>query len=296
MAHVDLIMPSRSAAALPTVRKLRVDDLKLALAQGVDDFWAMPTHTVFLGLIYPVAGLLLGSASFSNNFIPLLYPMAAGFALIGPIGAIWLYELSRRRELGLDTSWRHAFDVFHSPSLPSIAALGILLLAIFAIWIASAQAIYQASFGYQTFATVDAFARAVATTPEGRAMIVVGNLVGLLFAALAAMISVVAFPLLLDREAGFAAAIATSTLVVTRNPGVMALWGLIVAGGLVLGSLPFFIGLAVVVPILGHATWHLYRRAVAPDDNPRPEYRPPERGKRFAADFPASLFTSSRMK
>ena len=123
-AQTDVILPTEPARELPVVRSIGVTDLRDALAKGVDDFRAMPTHVLFLSLIYPMIGLGLGAATFGYDLIPLLYPLAAGFALIGPLAAIGLYELSRRRELGLDTSWQHAFDVRHSPSLRSIAALG----------------------------------------------------------------------------------------------------------------------------------------------------------------------------
>jgi uncharacterized membrane protein len=289
MANVDLIMPAQPVRALPAVRHIQLADLKDALSRGLDDFWAMPTHVIFLCMIYPVIGVALGNATFNHNAIPLLYPLAAGFALIGPIAGIWLFELSRRRELGLDTSWRHGFDVVHSPSFPSILALGLLLLAIFGLWIAAAQAIYISAFGYREIGAED-FARQVLTTPEGRRMMLVGNLVGLPFAIVAATISVVSFPLLLDRNVGFSVALMTSVRAVVKNPVVMAAWGLIVAALLAIGSLPFFLGLAIVMPILGHATWHLYRKVVVPEAGERPEYHPRDKGTRYAADFPASLF------
>src|SRR4029078_13524588 len=120
---------------LPVVRSIGLSDLRYALAKGLEDFRAMPTHVIFLCLIYPIAGVAIGRAAFGYDVVPLLYPLATGFALLGPIAAIGLYERSRRRDLGLDTSWRHAFDIFHSPSLPAIAALGGLLLLVFGVWI-----------------------------------------------------------------------------------------------------------------------------------------------------------------
>jgi uncharacterized membrane protein len=293
MAHADIILPTEPTRDLPVVRSIGPADLRDALAKGLDDFWAMPTHVVFLTVIYPIVGIALGGATFGYDVIPLLYPLAAGFALIGPFAAIGLYELSRRRELGLDTSWKHAFDIVHSPSLWSIAALGGLLLAIFAIWLAVANAIYVANFGDQEPTAPIAFIRRVLTTPEGQNLIIVGNAVGLLFAVLAFSLSVVSFPLLLDRHVGVAVAIVTSVRAVLRNPLVMASWGVFVAGGLAIGSLPFFIGLAVVMPVLGHSTWHLYRKVVEPDPGPRPDFHPRPKGRRYAADFPVSLFVPS---
>jgi uncharacterized membrane protein len=289
MAHADIILPVEPTRELPAVRSIGLKDLRDVLAKGLDDFRVMPTHVVFLSLIYPVVGIILGSATFGYDVVPLLYPAAAGFALVGPFAAIGLYELSRRREAGLDTSWKHAFDVIHSPSIWAIAALGFFLLVIFAVWLAVADAIYAASFG-QDPTTAGAFVRRVFTTPEGQKLIVVGNAVGALFAVLAFSLSVVSFPLLLDRNVGVAVAMFTSVKAVLKNPVAMALWGIFVAGALVIGSIPFFIGLAVVMPVLGHSTWHLYRKVVEPDSSPRPEYHPKAKGRRSAADFPVALF------
>jgi len=289
MADADVILPTQPARHLPVVRSIGFRDLGYALTKGLEDFRAMPTHVIFLSLIYPIAGLALWRATFGYDVVPLLYPLAAGFALIGPFAAIGLYELSRRRELGLDTSWKHAFDIIHSPSLWSIVALGFFLLAIFGVWLAVANGIYVASFGYRQPASLVEFADMVFATPEGRRLIVVGNAVGFLFALLAFALSVVSFPLLLDRNVGVPVAIATSVRAIFRNPVTMAAWGIIVAAGLVLGSLPLFFGLAVVMPVLGHATWHLYRRVVEPDLSPRPDYHPQPKGRRYAADFPSSL-------
>ena len=168
----------------------------------------------------------------------------------------------------------------------------MLLLVIFGVWIAVAEQLYVVNFGYAEPTSWTGFARDVFTTPAGINLIVFGNAIGFLFALLALMISVVSFPLLLDRNVGPAVAMLTSFRAVVANPVTMALWGLIVAVGLAIGFLTFFIGLAVIVPVLGHATWHLYRKVVAPDDSPRPLLNPVRKGWRFGADFPASLFSS----
>jgi uncharacterized membrane protein len=246
----------------PRVRTIGIADIRDALARGIDDFAAMPTHAIFLCLIYPIVGLFLARLTFGYAILPMLYPLAAGFALLGPFAAIGLYELSRRREQGLDLSWEHAFEVFRSPSSGAIAVLGALLMIIFVVWIAVAQAIYVASFGYVPAASIHEFFLQVFTTPAGWRLIAVGNAVGFLFALLVLTISVVSFPLLLDRDVGAAEAILTSIRVVAANPVTMAIWGLIVAVALAIGSLPLFLGLALVIPVLGHATWHLYRKAV----------------------------------
>ena len=296
MAQIDVILPAPPTDEIPSVLSLSVEDLRDVLRKGLQDFWAMPTHVVFLCVIYPIVGLLLFRFIFIHDLLPLLYPLASGFALLGPFAAIGLYELSRRRELGLDTSWHHAFDVIHSPSLGPITALGGILLVLFGVWIAIANSIYIAYFDSQPLTSPIAFARQVLTTTEGHKLFMVGNAAGFVFALVAACVSVISFPLLLDRNVGLAVAVLTSVRVVLRNPVVMATWFLIVAAALLIGSLPLLVGLAVVLPILGHSTWHLYRKAVRPSDSPRPQYHPRPKTKRSAAVLPFSLFFPSSDK
>lgn len=246
----------------PTIRRIGFSDLVDALRQGVADFVAMPSHLLFLGLIYPVLGIGLAALTFSNNAVPLLYPLASGFALVGPFAALGLYEISRRRERGLQPTWRDAFEVVRSPAAPAIAVLGLILALLFLCWLGTARLLVTTLLGPEVPATIGGFLGEVVSTGRGWSLILIGNLVGLIFAAVVLTISVVSFPLLLDRHVGAVAAIQTSVQVVARNPAVMAAWGLIVAAALLLGSVPLFVGLAIVMPILGHATWHLYRRTV----------------------------------
>ncbi|MBD8908994.1 DUF2189 domain-containing protein [Methylorubrum zatmanii] len=248
----------------PNLRRIDLQDLRAALKQGMDDFGAMPTHVLFLIAIYPVAGVLIAAATFEGRLIPILFPLASGFALIGPFAAITLYELSRRRELGLDTSWVKAFTPLTNRSAKAIGMVGAVLLILFVAWIISAMGLYWALFGETRFASMFALAQEVVTTPRGWALIVAGNLVGAAFSLLALAISAVTFPLIIDRGADAATAMETSLALVRENPRTMLVWGLTIVGLLVVGMLPLFIGLALVLPILGHATWHLYRRAVLP--------------------------------
>ncbi len=247
------------------LHRLRAGDCFAALKEGFADFLAMPTHVAFVGVFYALAGIVLAALSSFANALHLVFPLAAGFALLGPFFAVGLYELSRRREAGLAASWRDAFAVFRSPALPSVIMLGLFLLALFALWIGTAQYLYTWLYGPKAPAAAAPFLHDVLTTSRGWTLIVVGCAVGFCFAALALTISVVAFPLMLDRDVGLAPAIVASTRLTRENPGPIALWGAIVAAALIVGSLPLFIGLAVVMPALGHATWRFYRRAVARD-------------------------------
>jgi uncharacterized membrane protein len=294
MTYSNILVGAGTRPAQPVIRRIGVADLQEALAKGIDDFYAMPTHAMFLCVIYPLVGLFLARLAFGYSILPLLYPLASGFALVGPVAALGLYELSRRREAGLPTSAARAFDVLESSSIGAIAALAFLLLTIFVIWVSLANAIYVSTFGYATPTSIESFAHDVLTTRAGWMLIIAGNLVGFLFAVLVLSISVVSFPLLLDRDVGAAVALLTSLRAVARNPVTMMLWGLIVAALLVVGSLPLFFGLTVIVPILGHATWHLYRRVVEPQAAPPPTHQEGHPERRYAADFPAVLFPWAR--
>jgi len=253
------------AAAAPVVRKIGFADVTDALRLGFDDFKAMPSHLVFLGFLYPFCGLVLASVSSYRGALQFLFPLASGFALVGPFAAIGLYELSRRREQGQPTDLADALNVVRSPSIPSIAALGVGLMLFFLLWLTVAHELYAVLFGDEVPASLGGFFQEILTTSRGWTLIIAGCLIGFAFSVVAICVTVVSFPLLLDRDAGLAMAVATSTRVVRENPLPIAFWGLIVAGALVLGSLPLFVGLAVVVPVLGHATWRLYRKLVARD-------------------------------
>jgi uncharacterized membrane protein len=250
------------SSAPPTVRKITIAELRDVLARGLADFATYRTDVIFYCLIYPVAGLVLARLAADHNMVPLVFPLASGFALVGPLAAIGLYEMSRRREQGIATTWADAFGVIASPAIGAIVALGVILLAIFALWLAAAYAIYDVTLGPQPPTSIASFSHDVFATPAGWAMMALGVGTGFLFAVVVLAISVVSFPLLLDRDVGVYAAVSTSVRAVLANPAPLAVWGLIVAAGLVIGSIPFLIGLAIVLPVLGHATWHLYRKLV----------------------------------
>lgn len=290
-----LVPIAADVKAEPIIRTISLADLQDALRLGWEDFKAVPSHAIILCLIYPVLGLVLARTVLGYSILPLLFPLAAGFALLGPFAALGLYELSYRRERGEEASAWHATEVLRSPSFGAMLGLGALLVALFIVWIATAQAIYVSTFGNESAAEIPDFVNRVLTTPEGWRLIVIGCTVGFAFAVVALCISVVSFPLMLDRHASAIDAIVTSLRAVARNPVPMAAWGLIVAVLLVIGSLPFFLGLAVVIPLLGHATWHLYRKVIQPT---QVSHTPPpvEKVQRYAADFPSSLFQWGKRK
>lgn len=249
------------AGTLP-VRRIPIASLREVFNRAWDDFGAYRTDVIFMCVIYPVVGLVLARFLFGYHLLPMLFPLASGFALVGPFAAIGLYEMSREREKGNPVSWTNALAVLRAPNFGAIFGLGLILVAIFLSWMATAWGIQTATLGPETPLSVGGFLQAVFTTPAGWAMILLGIGAGFLFAVFAMAISVVSFPLLLDRDVSLGTAIRTSVAAVRANPLPMAVWGMIVAGTLVLGSIPLFVGLIVVIPVLGHATWHLYRQLV----------------------------------
>jgi uncharacterized membrane protein len=256
--------PTTAAKAEPVVRRIAVGDTIDALRLGWQDFLAAPTQLLFLGLLYPIVGLFAARAAGGGDLLVLFFPLVAGLSLMGPFAAIGIYEISRRRERGWAVSWRDAFAVLRSPAILSIAALGLMLLVLFGAWLLAAELIYGHTMGELGRPnSVSEFTRLLRDTPQGRELILFGNGVGFLFAVVVLALTVVSFPLLLDRDVGPGVAVRTSLRAVATNPVPMAAWGLIVAALLVLGSIPLFIGLAVAVPLLGHGTWHLYRKVIA---------------------------------
>lgn len=262
----DVITGTRLSGARvgvdPVVKHIGPADLSVALREGWADFQLMPTYLVLLAFIYPVIGLLAARAAMGNNLLPLVFPLVSGFALVGPIAGLGLYELSRRHEAGLPTTWTNMLDVLKSPALGTIVVLAGVLLALFVGWLSAALAIYDGVFGAAAPASMGGFMRDVMATSAGLRLILIGNAVGFVFAVATLAVSVVSFPMALDRNVDPLTAIRTSVRAVAANPGTMARWGLIVAALLLAGGLLLGAGLAVAIPVLGHATWHLYRRMI----------------------------------
>ena len=246
------------------IRRIALNDLWQSLKEGYDDFNASPTSAVFLAVLFPLFAFLLSQALVGQHLLHLVFPIVAGFTFIGPVVSVGLFEMSRRRERGLDTRWRSTFDFVHSASFAPILALSVLMTLLYVAWLYMAQFLYFGLFEQDPPASLSDLVTQLVTTRRGTALMMYGTALGFLFAVAALAISVVAFPLLLDKPASAATAIAVSIRAVAANLMVMAAWGLVVVVLLAAGAIVFLIGLAVVLPILGHATWHLYRRVVEP--------------------------------
>ena len=263
MAASDVGVHHSDAVEQFEVRDIRAKDIIDAIKLGVEDFNAKPSHLLLLGLIYPIAGALGAAWAFGADMAPLILPIVGGYALMGPFAAVVLYRVSRRREQGRDFPWSDAFTKWTGPNGRTIAVLGLFLVAIFLIWLLIAQAIYNATIGPIGYSTAEEFLRLVFTTPEGWTLILVGNGVGFLLAVLVLATNVISFPMALDLEVGPLVAIKTSMRAAFSNPMAMLLWGLIIVSSMIIGAALLLVGLAVVLPVLGHASWHVYRKVIA---------------------------------
>ena len=246
----------------PEIRQISFPDLIDAIAKGLADFNAMPTHFFFLAIIYPIVTFAIAGIYGELDLLPFIFPLLAGYTILGPLAATGIYELSRRREFGRFTSRTNAFAVFKSHSINAIAILGIILMVIYFAWLFAAQLIYQHNFGDAIPDSYIGFATQVLNTQQGIDMMIAGCSVGFLFSIVVLSLSVVSFPMLLDLNVSVLTAVKTSIKAVIANPVIMAVWGVIVASSLLVGSLPAFVGLCIVLPVLGHSTWHLYRKIV----------------------------------
>ena len=244
------------------VRKIGLADLWQSLREGYEDFNARPSHFAFLLIIYPLFALLLTLFLVGGRMLQFAFPMVAGLTLLGPIISVALFEVSRRRELGLDLSWQSAFGFVHSSAFAPITALSVIMMLLYVGWLYLAQLIYAGTLGLEPPASFAEFVNQVLTTRRGGALVAYGMFVGFLFAFAALAISVIAFPLLLDKPTTSVTAIIVSVRAVTSNLLPMAVWGLTVAVLLAAGAAIFLVGLIAVLPILGHATWHLYRKVI----------------------------------
>jgi uncharacterized membrane protein len=258
---------AKRSAEIP-VRKIADEDLRWALREGLEDFRAMRGDIVFAGLIYTFIGVAAVVMTTNGPLMPFFLPVVAGVGLLGPVAAVGFYELARRRELGETVHWWNFLDVRKRPSVDDMGIVAGLLLGIFALWLLAAGVLYVALFGWATPTSFPGFLGSIFTTPQGWALILLGAALGVVFGWVVLCISVASLPMLVDCNLSAAQAVSASWRAAHANKPEMIRWGLTVAGLLVLGSIPLFVGLAFVLPWLGYATWHLYTRLIDRDAIP----------------------------
>lgn len=252
------------AASPPKVRDIGREDVLVALRLGIDDFRAAPGYGLFFGGIYAFGGLFLLWMTTGAGIGYLTYPLATGFALLGPFVAVGCYEVSRRREQGEPLDFLGVLAVIRRQTSRELGWMAFVTLFVFLMWMYQVRVLLILTLGFKNFTTFGEFLHVVTTTPEGWLFVALVHADGLIFALITFSLTVVSFPLLLEREIDFVTAMITSVKAVTANPLTMLSWGLVVAVLLFLAILPGFLGLLVILPVLGHATWHLHRRLVTP--------------------------------
>ena len=246
----------------PDTRPIGMDHIRSALKQGYADFARFRSDVMFLVAIYPIIGIVLAIMAFDRALMPMIFPLASGFVLLGPVAAVGLYEMSRQAETREDVGWGAGLSVLKAQNIGPVLVMALYLLGLFVVWMLVAMELYGATLGPEPPVSLAAFLKDVFTTPAGWTMIVIGTGAGGVFAGAVLVVSLITFPMLVDQRVGLPVAVATSVQVARRNPATVAAWGAIVAVLMGLGSLPFFLGLIVILPVLGHATWHLYRAAL----------------------------------
>ncbi|HEX7821798.1 MAG TPA: DUF2189 domain-containing protein [Sphingobium sp.] len=256
------VAPAAASRTAPTIRTIDAHDLHWALREGMRDFRAMRGDIILAGLIYPTVALLAATFALNGAMIPIIFPLAAAFSLLGPLIAIGFYELARRRESGMDAGWSHFLDPLRGSNRAQILGLAAALVVIALAWLFIANATYQGTVGRLHPAGLGAFVSMLFTTTQGWRMILFGNIAGLAFALVTLVTMLVSFPMLVDRNVHASDALETSLRASAHNPMMTLRWGLYVAGLLALACVPLFLGLAVVLPVLGYASWHLYTRLV----------------------------------
>lgn len=252
------------SSGLPRIRRLAPGDIAGCLRAGMTDFRKAPLYGLFFGGFYFLGGMFILASLRIFGMPWMIIPVAIGFPLIGPFIAVGLYEVSRRLAAGEPPEWRGVLTVMLKQRERQLGWMAFVVLFIFWIWIYQVRLLLAIFLGFKSFSGVGAFLTVVTTTPEGLGFLLAGTIVGAVLAMVLFSATVISIPLLLDREIDLVSAIITSFRTVIENPVAMIGWGIVVTLLAMFAMLPVFAGLPIVLPVLGHATWHLYRLAVEP--------------------------------
>ena len=262
--HNDPGRAAQRPGALPAVAALSISDLRQCLFEGMSDFARAPVYGIFFGAVFALAGLAIVAALTWWQIPWLIYPFAIGFPLIGPFAAAGLYEVSRRLETGQPLSWGTVLPVVWAQRGRELSWMAFVMLFVFWIWMYQIRLLVALFLGRLSFSTLDRFLTIVFTTTEGWIFLAVGHVVGAAISLGLFSITVISIPLLMERNIDFVTAMITSIKTVAASPAVLLGWGVVVTVSMIVACVPFFLGLLVVLPVLGHTTWHIYRRAVGP--------------------------------
>lgn len=250
---------------MPTVRQITANDVVDALASGIRDFRRAPVYGLVIGAFYAVGGLLIILTASALGMTYLSYPLAAGFALIGPFAAVGLYEVSRRQEIGAPLSWSAILGTMWDQKGRELSWMAFVVLFVQIMWMYQVRLLLAVFMGFQSFASFGEFVSEIFGTPEGLMFLAIGHVVGAILSVVLFSLTVISFPLLLEQDRDFITAMITSVKAVVTSPLPMIGWAAIVTVTLILSIAPGFLGLIVTLPVLGHTTWHLYRKCVEPE-------------------------------
>ena len=260
----DTSSPARRPPPMPKVNPVGIGDLFEVLRQGLSDFARAPLFGLFFGGVYALGGIFIALSLTVWDIPWMIYPVAIGFPLIGPFIAVGLYEVSRRLEAGKPLDWSGVLGVVWRQRQRELAWMAFVMLFVFWVWMYQVRLLIAIILSRASFSSLDRFLDVIFTTPQGWTFLAVGHVVGAVLALVLFSITVVSIPLLLDRESDFVTAMITSVKTVSTNPVPMLGWGVFVTLAVIVSSVPVFLGLIVTLPVLGHATWHLYKKAVSP--------------------------------
>ena len=253
-----------SRIGAPQIRELTLDDVRASLRDGWDDFKAHPGYGLFFGGIYMLGGLLILGFLTRIGSPWMIIPLAIGFPLLGPFVAVGLYEVSRRRRMGEPVMPKAVLAQVFYQRERQLGWMAFVVMFIFWIWVYQVRLLFALFLGFKSFSSWDRFVEIVLSTPEGWGFLIVGTIVGAFLATVLFSTTVIALPMLAEREVDFVTAMITSIATVVKNPLPMLVFGFVVGLATLVALLPAFVGLLLVLPIMGHATWHLYRRATSP--------------------------------
>lgn len=256
-------LPEESGYKLPEVNELTVDDLRSALSSGFADFRKAPLFGLFFAAFYVVGGLIIVQSLFVWDQSWMIYPVAIGFPIIGPFAAVGLYDVSRRLQTGAPLNWSEILNVVRSQSGKELSWMAFVVLFVFWIWMYQIRLLIAIVLGRMSFSGLDGFLSVVFNTQQGWAFLAIGHVVGAVLSLILFSITVVSIPMLLDRDIDFISAMITSVKAVFASPVVMLGWGVVVTLSVIAAMIPAFLGLFLVLPVLGHTTWHIYQKAVA---------------------------------
>ncbi len=255
---------ARQQPAAPQINEVTADDIRAALKDGFSDFLARPVMSGFFGLFYAVFGIVFVWCLVSLGKIWMIVPAAVGFPLIAPFAAAGLYEMSRRLQKNEEFTWSDILTVMANQRKREMGWMAFVTLFILWVWFYQFRTVMVIVLQHASFSDLDGFLNTVFFTSQGWTFLFIGSCVGVVLSAVLFSVTVVAMPMLLDREVDFVTAMLTSIRVVTENPVVMLSWAAIISITMILSLVPAFLGLIFTLPILGHTTWHLYKRAVQP--------------------------------